>query len=267
MSSSELCVHVGGLEQSRSPSAMGVGPTRSAGATQSRDPPPCAGRASASVRRGAVTSAPAVPCTTHAHSHAHTRTRHTNSALHMHTYTYTPTCTHHTRSTCYMHTYTYTHTAHTTDTRTHPTHAHHTRPAARASYPGLSPPLPGRGSVPRARQCARSRPRLAPLAPRGPFRRCRGAWEPESGLWRVAWAGTGLIAHRLTSGCRACVNSDEDSLCAHTHAAYTHHTHAHILFMPLLQRTLTNTSKDKHLLGILKCSSLFYYFMFFSCTT
>lgn len=213
MSSSELCVHVGGLEQSRSPSAMGVGPTRSAGPTQSRDPPPCAGRASASVRRGAVTSAPAVPCTTHAHSHAHTRTRHTNSALHMHTYTYTPTCTHHTRSTCYMHTYTHTHTP-------------HTRPAARASRPGLSPPLPGRGSVPRARQCARSRPRLAPLAPRGPFRRCRGAREPESGLWRVAWAGTGLITHHSPPAVEPALTVMRTH-CARTHTPLTHTTHTH----------------------------------------
>lgn len=237
---------------------MGVGPTRSAGATQSRDPPPCAGRASASVRRGAVTSAPAVPCTTHAHSHAHTCTRHTNSAVHMHTYTYTPTCTHHTRSTCYMHTCTYTHTAHTTDTRTHPTHAHTphthttcTRTPHAAHGPCVAsralPASPGAGvSSSRPSVCAvtSSTRAVGPTGsvsalPRGPGAR---VWSVASGL---GWNWPHYTS--FTSGCRACVNSDEDSLCAHTHATYTHHTHAHILFMPLLQRTLTNTSKDKHL--------------------
>lgn len=165
------------------------------------------------------------------HMHTHTRT-------HVHaTQTAHSTCTRihtrpHAHTTRAAHaTCTHTHTlhtphTHTPHTRTLPAHTHHTRPTARASRPGLSPPLPGRGSVPRARQCAQSRPRLAPLAPRGPFRRCRGAWEPESGLWRVAWAGTGLITHHSPPAVEPALTVMRTH-CVRTHTPLTHTTHTH----------------------------------------
>lgn len=200
---------------------------------------------------------------THTRTHVHaTQTAHsTCTRIHTRPHAHTTRAAH---ATC---THTHTHTPHTPQTHsTHPTHAHylhtHTPHAARAL-----PASPGAGvSSSRPSVCAvtSSTRAVGPTGsvsalPRGPGAR---VWSVASGL---GWNWPHYTS--FTSGCGACVNSDEDSLCAHTHATYTHHTHAHILFMPLLQRTLTNTSKDKHLLGILKCSSLFYYFMFFSCTT